>query len=434
MLLAMLDAWLQNLGTTWKTASSTASSAPAYSPAIFITSPSNGTTVSGVATIQGYTKVKLQFGASVEVDASFSFGLNTPIRNDGLSSFSVTNGFNTATIQLVIHNGTASSTPYAKFWGVNGHLAYPQFSPSHNPVSPGATLSRLQELGVKMFRSDVGGEGAASVLAERIIGFASAGIEVMPVFQCFSNGCFDPAVTAKQSEAVAYSLGYSMGFACANKLRGLVTKIECGNELDAYNVDTSLSFKIAGNGCFDSDWRQSYWPAYRGVHRGMIDGVRAASAGIECGVNIGVPMAYPCLQMLREGREPNGSSGKAVVDWDFTTYHWYHSYGDIRAGAGTADVISIVHALGKPIHLTEIGWSGGGDQDTSTSSSASWYMRFTLSAYYAMRVQFDIRSVHWYVLYDPDAGYGLISMDGATIRPSFNTYKDFIATHQSLSA
>jgi len=436
MLLALLDSWIESI-TQWKGTTCSCTAAPvAWSPTITITSPANSATVSGVFTIAGWTQIHHTWGtASAAITASFAFGVNSVIRNEGLTAFPVTNGFNTATIEVIIKNssstGSSGSTmnAFANFWGVNTHMAYPISVPSDNPVTPGAMLSRLLAMNVKMVRADIAGPGPASILAAAIVGFASAGIKVQPVFQVIGNG-WNPET---QNESQAYALGYSMAQACCSKLSASgITHYECGNELDAWKDATSLGFKIAGNGAVDTDWRQAYWPAYRGVARGMIQGVHDFDSTLLCGFGQGVPMAYRAMEMLWDGVEPNSSSGHPTVRWDYTCYHWYHSYGNIRAGAGTADILSKLYVkFAKPIWLTEVGFSGG-EGDTSTSASASVYMRSAVSQYYSLRVQFQIESIQWYTLHDPS--YGLISADGTTLNASYTTYKDYISAHQSLSS
>lgn len=427
MLLPILSAFWEGL-SQWKTSSVTSSN-------IVFTSPSSSATVSGTFALQGWTGVTLQ--GSGTYTAAFSINVNTVGMAEGLTSFAVGTGLASNSRPFVIKNSSGSSTAgmrFNNFFGVNTHIGWPQGN-SLNPQTPGAVVSRCIALGAKSMRADAGGAGQMSVIAVNCLngGLASAGIELYPVLQVISNG-WNPQT---QNESQSYALGYSMGFACANRISGQCKVIECGNELDAWKVDQSGSFKIAGSGSHNTDWNQAYWASYRGVHRGMIDGVRAASEGHLVAVNIGVPMAFPCLEMLWNGTEPNGTSGQAQVRWDITSYHWYHSYGNILAAGGPSDnpkinVLSKAAQFGKPIFLTEIGWNGGSEGNTSASASASVYMNSALSQYYSLRVTYDIERTHWYVLYDP--GYGLISTDGVTVTAAFNTFKAFVSAHASLSA
>lgn len=433
MLLAMLDSWIEQI-TQWK--DDVSQIGETIVTHLQITSPTDSATVSGTIALTGWTTVQFNNTGGL-LTCSFATTINTTLYADGLTAVSVTNGYTADSVPVYIKNFSATTatagTRFANFFGVNTHIGWPQGN-SLNPQSPGAVLSRCVALGAKSMRADVGGAGQASVMAINIAGFKSAGIQVLPCLQVISNG-WNPQT---QNESQAYALGFSMGFACSNRFSSTVAVIECGNELDAWKVDQSGSFKIAGSGSHRTDWLQSYWGAYRGVQRGMIDGVRAASEGHLVAINIGVPMAFPCLQMLREGSEPNGTITPSLsLDWDITSYHWYHSYGNIRAAGGPSDVpkidvISVVAQLGKPIWLTEIGWNGGSEGNNSISSSASTYLNAALSTYYSLRVTFGIDVVHWYVMYDP--GYGLISTNGTTVNPSYTSFQNFISTHGSLSA
>lgn len=333
---------------------------------------------------------------------------------------------------------TGDPRPISKayFWGVNGHMAYAQGaagSGSHNQTSPGVQLAELLDLGCRVYRCDVAGVGQASVLAVRMVGFRSAGIEVLPVLQVIGNG-WNPSVSA----VAAYNLGYSMGFSVANRLRGLVDYIECGNELDGFEYTAGVYvMKVGHFGNLVSDWSIPLWPSYREVQRGMVNGVRAASASIQVMLNIGISLAYTALQMLWDGMDPTGSVNAAVaIKWDATSYHWYHASGSMfSAGtAGNINVLQILHdsfsrssGIPLPIWLTEIGWSGRNDLNTSASASASNYMRVALSAYEAHRVSLGIANLMWYTLQDTD--YGLYSVDGVTATPAKTTYKDFISSH-----
>lgn len=332
---------------------------------------------------------------------------------------------------------TGDPRPVAKayFWGVNGHMAYPLGTgSSHNQTSPSVQLAELLDLGCRVYRADVAGLAQASQLAVNMVGFRSAGVEILPVLQVISNG-WHPSLSA----VLAYNIGYSLGFATANRLRGMVDWIECGNELDGYNVSGSYTMKVGHFGNLVSDWSIPLWPSYREVQRGMVNGVRDASASIKVMLNIGISLAYTALQMLWNGMDPTGSVNPAVaIKFDAPSYHWYHSSGSIFS-AGTAGNINVLQILRDgfsasgsgnvqmPIWLTEVGWSGGGDANTSASSSASNYMRVALAGYEAGRSAYGIASVQWYTL--QDAAYGLYSLNGVTATPAKTTYKDFISSH-----
>lgn len=246
---------------------------------------------------------------------------------------------------------SATSASNGLFYGINGHMAYG--TGIYHTMSPAAQLAILQDLGVTNYRCDIAGGGMATTLADALQGpFANSGVSILPVLNPLSAQ-WDPHST----EAAAYSLGYDMAVRCTKPLKGLVKYIECGNELD-------VPLKIGGDGSSSADWNPACWPSFRGVLRGMVDGVRSVDPSIQCGVNVGIPMAYRALQMLWNGISPDGSaqgvSGAASLRWDFTTYHWYESSGDIQCGGryhACVDVLQVLKdSFNVPIWLTE--WAG----------------------------------------------------------------------------
>lgn len=304
------------------------------------------------------------------------------------------------------------------FYGINGHMAYN--SGIYETMSAAAQVALLQDLGVTNYRADVASGGMAQVLATALKGaFAGSGVSILPVLNPESAGW-----SMTLSESAAYTLGYNLGVAVATPLKGLVQYIECGNELD-------VPLQIAGNGSLPNDWSPSGWPAFRGVIRGMIDGVKAVDSTIQCGVNVGIPMAYGALQMLWNGVSPNGTatgvSGAEVLQWDFTSYHWYLSSGDIQCGWNNNSCVNVLEVLknsfGKPIWLTEWGWSGASD----TPAQAAAYVTTALTEYLSVKDTYNIQSVMMYALIDPD--YGLIQEDGVTKNPAYAVFKDFVAAN-----
>jgi hypothetical protein len=308
--------------------------------------------------------------------------------------------------------------PTSLFYGMNGHMAYN--SGIYETMSAAAQLALLKDLGVTNYRADVASAGMAQVLATALTGaFAGSGVSILPVLNAVSAGW-----NVALSESAAYTLGYDLGAAVATPLKGLVKYIECGNELD-------VPVQIGGNGSTPDSWSPAYWPAFRGVIRGMIDGVKAIDSTIQCGVNVGVPMAYGALQMLWNGVSPNGTatgvSGAEVLQWDFTSYHWYLSSGDIQCGWNNNSCVNVLEVLassfGKPIWLTEWGWSGASD----TPAQAAAYVTTALTEYLSVKDTYNIQSVMMYALIDPD--YGLIQEDGVTKNPAYAVFKNFTAAN-----
>ncbi len=313
----------------------------------------------------------------------------------------------------------AAVAPGPIFFGMNGHVAWT--SGVYASMTAAQQVSILKDLGVTNYRADVADAGMAQTVANALNGaFKGSGISILP--------CINPmnySLTA--SESTAYSYGYQLAQSIAQVLKGLVSYIECGNELDA----TGLISNGAGNS--PSNYNPSYWPAFRGIIRGMIDGVKSVDPNIKCGVNVGVPLAYTALQMLWNGQTPNGTttptSGATPVRWDITMYHWYETSGDIvRAGSqGLTNVLQILQtSFGVPIWITEWGYYTG---DTSTNQAA--YVTNTLQEYYSLRTTYNLQCVMMYELIDMGGGddFGVLLSDGVTKKSSYAAYKNFTAAN-----
>ncbi len=309
----------------------------------------------------------------------------------------------------------AATTSKSLFYGINGHMAYG--SGIYHTMSPAAQLAILKDLGVTNYRADVASAGMATVLATALNGaFKNSGVNILPVLNPSSCGW-----NGSLSESAAYTLGYNLATGVTQQLKGLVKYIECGNELE-------VSLKISGDGHDTSNWSPTMWPAYRGVIRGMVDGVRAIDSSIKVGVGTGVALSYRALQMLWNGISPNGTSagvgGAASVRWDFTCYHWYESSGDVLCGWQNSQCYDVLQALkdsfGVPIWLTEWGWFG--QVDTAAQQTA--YVTKALTEYKSIKDKYNIQSVMMYAVIDDS--YGLIKNDGVTKTPAYAAFKNFV--------
>jgi hypothetical protein len=313
---------------------------------------------------------------------------------------------------------SAVASAQGLFYGINGHMGFG--TGIYKTMSAADQLAILKSLGVTNYRCDTAGSVMSQVLADALKGaFAGSGVSILPMLNPYSAG-WDWTST----ESAAYTLVHDLGANCTRPLKGLVTHIECGNELD-------VPLKIGGDGSLSSDWNPAYWPSFRGALRGMIDGVRSIDPTIKCGVNVGIPMAYRALQMLWNGISPDGSaagvSGAAALRWDFTTYHWYKTSGDIQCGGrfnACVDVLQVLKdSFGMPIWLTEWGWAGSAD----TQQSAADYVTKALRQYRSIKDKYNIESVMMYSVIDPD--YGLIQADGTTKNAAYFAFRDFVAAN-----
>jgi hypothetical protein len=141
-------------------------------------------------------------------------------------------------------------------------------------------------------------------------------------------------------------------------------------------------------------------------------------------------MAYRALQMLWNGISPDGTvtgvSGAALVRWDITMYHWYKSsYNILKAGGSAAvDVLQVLKdSFGKPIWLTEFGWSGSLD----TPDTAAAYVTSAMTQYKSIKDTYNVQTIMMYCLIDPN--YGLIQADGVTKNPAYDAFKNFVVAN-----
>ncbi|MGF6779619.1 hypothetical protein P3T21_004848 [Paraburkholderia sp. GAS334] len=312
----------------------------------------------------------------------------------------------------------AAATSTKLFYGMNGHMAWT--STAYQTISPAQQVAILQDLGVTNYRADVADAGMAQTVANALKGaFAGTGISILPCINVWNT------YNQHASESDAYNLGHQLAVSIATPLKGLVKYIECGNELDSNGL-------IHGGGNLATDYDPAIWPAFRGVLRGLIDGVKSVDPTIQCGVNVGVPLAYEALQMLWNGVQPNGTStgqsGATPLRWDVTMFHWYESSGDIRrAGSqGLTDVLQILRdSFSLPIWLTEWGYQLSDDAATQAT-----YVTTTLNEYYTMRSTYNLQSVMMYQLFDTGTDtYGLLAADGTTRKACYASFKNFVAAN-----
>jgi hypothetical protein len=145
----------------------------------------------------------------------------------------------------------------------------------------------------------------------------------------------------------------------------------------------------------------------------------------------GVTIETAYYTMLWNGTEPNGSTGHPLVQWDFTSWHWYETSGDpALAYDGTSrpfNVLANLDQYGVPLWFTELGFNtaDSATQEASyvTNALTSFLSRGPVSSY-------NIMNTCWYGLYDDANGdFGLVQSDGVTRKPAYTAYKNFVAAH-----
>jgi hypothetical protein len=80
-------------------------------------------------------------------------------------------------------------------------------------------------------------------------------------------------------------------------------------------------------------------------------------------------------------------------------------------------------SFGKPIWLTEWGWSGSKD----SASSAAAYITQAMAQYRSIKDKYNIQCIMMYDLID--ANYGLIQPDGVTRNPAYSAFKNFVSSN-----
>lgn len=307
----------------------------------------------------------------------------------------------------------AAADPYAWFYGVNAH--YEQGTAS-SAIDPNVQVGYLHDLGATMMRQDVGSADVATELASWSAPIRSGGVLILPVIL--------PDFTGTESEQVAYDKSRALGLGIARNWASTGQHFyECGNELE--NRFTG------GAGSDPSNYDESFYLAFRGTVRGLIDGVRAGDPQAQVAPAVGGWLHYGLYDMLMKGTEPNGTKGAPPVTWDFTGWHWYSDMGDIEdASDSHVNVLAKLATYGKPIWITEFGFRPDGDQNHQAAYITGDQ---ALGKFYSKRATYDIRNATIYELFDfpsGDTDYGLFLVDGVTKKAAYGAVKSFIAAHR----
>ncbi|KAG0191767.1 hypothetical protein DFQ28_010977 [Apophysomyces sp. BC1034] len=291
------------------------------------------------------------------------------------------------------------------FYGINGHVN--QGGAYAMPFRQQRAL--LEDLGIRTYRNDVWDARGARHLAALCDVLDDSGIVVLP--------CLTALLPSSDSERAAYDTGFSLGRSCATVLKGRVPVYECGNELE-----TTI---VRGDGDTPQSYDKHRWPAYRGLLRGMVNGVRHVDPAAKVGVHAGW-LHFGALSMLWNGRSPEGLRGDPLR-WDVTMYHWYNDMGDIRDAKGIDVLGTLRSAFGRPVCITEFGFRPDGNE----AHQANYITNEAFSPFLAVRQRYDIHSAALYELFDmtADNHYGLLDESGRRKKPAYHALKRFIAKH-----
>lgn len=281
-----------------------------------------------------------------------------------------------------------------QFYGVNGHFDDSQTIAQH--------ISDMKVMGFKMLRLTY--EGAPSLAT--LVSYAQAiqtdntGIQMMC---CLDASITSDGTTLWPSETAAYNYAYAMGLQVATSLAPYgVTLYEAGNEMD-----TKVGINTGDpQGGFPSYYNAAKVTIFRGVQRGLIDGVHAAGASLGLTLSVASNAYTTCAiglaDMMWLGTNPDGSKASSgPIRWDVTSWHNYEDYGPLLACESNfqGPYVNIFEHLnrvygGVPIIITE--WnSKASDTDVQR---AAWASRFMGEAY-NLRYKYNIASIMVYALY-----------------------------------
>jgi hypothetical protein len=281
-------------------------------------------------------------------------------------------------------------------------------------------VAYLNQLGAKIYRNDTWDQGTATLLKSLAQVAAPSGIQL--------SACMTPDTSGVSSETQAYNVGYAQGQMTANTLKGLVKYYECGNE-----YENSI---VRDDGVSPSQYNNTAFPIYRGLIRGMIDGVKSVDSSNQVMPAPGSWLHFGFFDMLWNGTQPDGSSGYPQVRWDITSWHWYSDMGNITAATGGSGTYNMLNELqtryGKPIWISEYGVRPNFGTDAQIAS----YLvgNSMLGGFTANAARYGVQCTIVYELFDDaqsggDGNYGLIQFDAVTKKPSFSALQSFIAAN-----
>ena len=194
----------------------------------------------------------------------------------------------------------ASAAASPLFYGMNGHMAWG--SGIYNTMSRRRATRDAQgpwrhHLSLRRRR-----RRHVDDLANALKGrFKGSGVTIIPVINPRSAG-WDQTVR----KSAAYTLGYALAVKCHEAAQGPRQYIECGNELD------TVGLKISGDGSSRPTGIPLSGPSFRGVIRGMIDGVKAVDSDDQVRRERrhpdGVPRAADAMERHLAERHSAGSS------------------------------------------------------------------------------------------------------------------------------
>ncbi|MCG1039573.1 MULTISPECIES: hypothetical protein [Burkholderiaceae] len=332
------------------------------------------------------------------------------------SSAASTTPVSVTTSSVAATSSSMSSNSYnavsSGFFGINGHIN----SGNAYGTAFATQIAYMRDLGISNVRQDVWDTIGAKSIASFVDTLRGTGISVSVV------------ITPKLSntdEASAYSNSFQLAYSIASILKGKVLLYECGNEME-------IGF-VSRGGNFRTDYRATPYFIYRGMIRGMIDGVRAADPRAAVAVTAGW-LHFGILQMLADGTDPQGGTSGPRVNWDVTSWHWYSDMGDITNANGIDVLHELTRRFRRPIWISEYGYRPYGQSGNTLLNAQASYLATQTRQFVKLKSQYSLlQSIQLYELFDmsADDGYGLIESDGVTKKPAYSAVKESIASSKA---
>lgn len=309
--------------------------------------------------------------------------------------------------------------PSSIYRGINYHIG-------QGEAIGAAQISLLTALGINMLRTDADTVGAAQLDAKAYPLLAAANIKVLATI---SAGLPSGAT----NETTAFTLGKTLGTNIATILKGKAYAYELCNELDPLAGGT--------DGDVNSQYVNTTYKKLRGWLCGLVAGIRTQDtvALIVAPAGSWKHVAWP--EMLLSGKAPDGSTGGQLLTCDVISWHWYSDMGDITTTtlSTNGSVLSRLHALGKPIWISEYGAGNSAHPVPGTSGGTETQItNWLLSNGYtggfptidAVAGTWNIQSVLYYdfMTDGTDGDYGVVQSDGVTKKARFAAMQEYFAS------
>jgi hypothetical protein len=250
--------------------------------------------------------------------------------------------------------------------GVTGH---PFVQEGYKDISIEEQLAKVQELGIKWYRTDWYGWAADNarmpMVKEFIRQAESRGISVLPVI-------ISPADLSKERMEDIYKKSFEFAQALAKAYGDSIRVWELGNELDNFAIVRKGEITVDGemwkhgvpDGSEPGFYEKSRYQKALAMLRGLSDGVRAVDNNAMTIINA-TYLHYGFLDLLM----------KDGLQFDVVGWHWYSDMGDLTGSVGNVNLLKRLSAYNKPIWITEFNRRNGSMGPNGEAEQASYLAR-----------------------------------------------------------